>query len=100
MPHSLLQVLGAPLKAALSMLSAAFADTLSDKVCGGPLLSTDCSCLHRHPTCTTLYVCVSCPDAFHPLLVFDPPGGDIGSYTGDGFHGDRCQYTGKRYPAV
>ena len=34
MPHSLLQVLGATLKAALSMLSAALADTLSDKVCG------------------------------------------------------------------
>ena len=34
MPPSLLQVLGATLKAALSMLSAALADTLSDKVCG------------------------------------------------------------------
>ena len=33
MPCYLLQVLGAPLKAALSMLSAALADTLASKVC-------------------------------------------------------------------
>lgn len=96
MPCCLLQVLGAPLKAALSMLSAALADTLASKVCRrrGSLYIYLYMYLNYLPY--PYKACFLVLNVCFLYILVPLPGEFIGGYTGDGFHGDRRKYTGER----